>query len=419
MDDHHHRSSPGTGPRRLVIQLARFGDLIQTKRLVLSLLAEGETHLLVDHSLVPLARLVYPGAVVHGIAAHGAHGPGILARVHADLAALAGLDFHQVYNLNFSGQSFALAGMFPAATVRGYRLQAGQRLIDSWPGLVMRWTRERVPASLNLVDVWALYADRPLPPPEVNPAAVGHGGGLGVVLAGQNARRSLPAAILAPLVQAARGRIGGGPILLLGSGGERRAAKELTALLPPSLRADVRDLVGRTGWGELHGLVGGLDLLLTPDTGSMHLAAHLGVPVLAFFLSSAWCHETGPYGAGHTVLQAATDCAPCLETAPCVHEIFCRRAFSDKATLRFVAGRTDGELAPGLLAMTGGFDDLGQTWTPLCGHDPHAGPRAAFRAMAAACAGAPLPGPLPAAEESWILERDWILPQTLRGHAHE
>ena len=36
-----------------------------------------------------------------------------------------------------------------------------------------------------------------------------------------------------------------------------------------------------------------LDVLLTPDTGIMHLAAHLGVPVFAFFLSSAWCHETG------------------------------------------------------------------------------------------------------------------------------
>lgn len=409
-----------SSPRYLVIQLARFGDLLQTKRLLRSLQADGEVHLLVDDSLKSLAHIVYPGIEVHGIAAHGTHGPDILARVHEELAGIMELDFHRVYNLNFSGPSFALAGMFSCSTVRGYRSHRGQRLIDSWPGQIMRWTRTRALSGLNLVDVWGLYAEQPVLPELVNPDAVPRGGGIGVVMAGQNARRSLPAGMLAPLVQAAAGRVGHGPIHLLGSGGERRAARELAALLPASLRGEVRDLVGRTGWQELHDTVGGLDLLVSPDTGTMHLAAHLGVPVLAFFLSSAWCHETGPYGRGHLVLQATRECAPCLETAPCPHGIACRRVFGDPSVLRHVSGHTSRELAPGCAVMASGFDELGLTFTAVAGTDPEAARRRAFRAMAAAYAGLSMRSDaefLP--EETWMQERDWMLPQTLRGRAHD
>jgi ADP-heptose:LPS heptosyltransferase len=407
-------------PAYLIIQLARFGDVIQTKRLVLSLLVQGQVHLLVDRSLQALASLVYPQVTVHGIAAHGTHGPDVLAQVHKDLESLCALNFLRVYNLNFSGLNFALAGMFPVDVVRGYRLNSGQRLIDAWPEQVMRWTRSRVQSGLNLIDVWGLYADQVVPPERVNPVATPRGGGLGVVMAGQNARRSLPAQMLAPLIQAARGRVGHGPVYLLGSGAERRAAKELAALLPPTLRGEVRDLVGQTGWQELIHVVGGLDLLLSPDTGTMHLAAHLGVPVLAFFLSSAWCHETGPYGQGHLVLQAMTECAPCLETAPCPFEISCRRAFSDPAVLRYVSGRTDKGLASECAVMASGFDALGLTWTAVAGHDPHASQRVRFRSMAASYAGVAMPvGAEPLLDEIWTRERDWMLPQTLRGRAHE
>lgn len=410
----------GSDPAFLVIQLARFGDLVQTKRLVASLREQGRVHLLVDHSLAGLARLVHPGVTVHGLAAHGAHGPDILERAYADLGPVVGQGFHRVYNLNFSGQSFALSTLFPQGAVRGYRQEAGQRLVDSWPAQVMRWTRSRQGTGLNLVDVWGLYADQPVFPYRVNPPASPRGGGLGVVMAGQNARRSLSAGVLAPLVQAAMGRVGHGPVTLLGAGAESRAARELTALLPAALRGQVRDLVGRTNWRELIEVVGGLDLILTPDTGTMHLAAHLGVPVLAFFLSSAWCHETGPYGEGHLVLQATTECAPCLETEPCPHDVACRRAFGDPRVLRFVSGRSEGELPAGCAVMASGFDSLGLTFRAVAGSDPYAGQRRAFRAVAAGYAGVPEPaGWEPVAHESWIRERDWMLPQTLRGRAHE
>lgn len=405
--------------RFLVIQLARFGDLIQTKRLILGLKAQGQVELLVDNSLISLARLIYPDLIVHGLPAHGTHAPDFINNLDQDLRALADTTYDQVYNLNFSGLNFALSTLFPSQKVRGYWLSQGQRHIDFWPGQLMRWTKIRAQAGLNLVDAWGLYADQAMDPALVNPLAQPKGGGLGVVMAGQNARRSLPPKVLAPLILAAQNRLDHGPIYLLGAGNEGRAAKEVTQLLPASLRSKVRNLVGKTSWAELFSVVGELDLVLSPDTGTAHLAAHLGVPVLAFFLSSAWCHETGPYGQGHLVLQATPNCAPCLEQTPCPHQTMCRSVFSSPQVLAWVSGRVDKDLPPGLAAMSSGFDRLGLIYTALSGHDPQHEPRQAFRALATGVAGLGFTGPADQhLAEHLFYARDWMLPQR-RGWRHE
>ncbi len=126
-------------------------------------------------------------------------------------------------------------------------------------------------------------------------------------------------------------------------------------------------------------LVDSLDMVVTPDTGTMHLAAHLGTPVTAFFLSSAWCFETGPYGIGHTVYQAVTECLPCLESAPCNMDVKCLNGFNDPALQRFlVTGKA--EHAPeGIIGFHSTFDALGQIYTPFAGKDADSAQRTEFR----------------------------------------
>ena len=53
------------------------------------------------------------------------------------------------------------------------------------------------------------------------------------------------------------------------------------------------------------------DILLTNDTGPMHLAAAFGCPTVALF-SSTNPNLTGPYGDGHVVLQGSCKMGPCL-----------------------------------------------------------------------------------------------------------
>jgi ADP-heptose:LPS heptosyltransferase len=370
----------------LVIQLARFGDLIQTKRLLGTLAArpEATVHLCLDASLAPLARLVYPGAVLHPVTAHGTGLDGKTAalRMLVDnrraFAELAALDFETVYNLNFSALNFRLAALFDPERVEGYAWNNGQEITGRWPAMAMRWSGFRR-LGMNLVDFWGAYCPDMLPAPEVNPEATPKGGGIGVVLAGRESRRSLPAPLLAQITATLAGSRKAGRIVLLGGPGERGAGQAVAKELPANLQSATENLAGKTDWPQLVDVVAGLDLLVTPDTGTMHLAAHLGTPVAAFFLSSAWCFETGPYGFGHTVYQAVTDCLPCLETAPCREDVRCLSGFADPGFRRFLVTGKAGHAPEGLLALHSAFDGLGQTYAPFAGADADAPRRAVLR----------------------------------------
>lgn len=412
--------------RQLVIQLARFGDLVQSKRLLLSLLAEpgAEVHLCLDRSLASLAALLYPTAVLHPVTAHGTalaklpameQARALLTENIPAFRELAGLDFRRVYNLNFSPLNFRVASLFDPAIVRGHVWENGQESVGQWARMAMRWSSLRR-IGLNIADFWAWHHPAPVAPGEVNPAAQGREGGLGVVLAGRESRRSLPPKELAGLVAALldTGIVKGErAVTLLGSAAEAKAAHQLLRELPPKRAGIVRNLCGDTDWAGLCDVVGGLDLLLTPDTGTMHLAAALGVPVLATFLSSAWCSETGPYGLGHRVFQAVTDCAPCLESQPCELNVACLKPFGAARLTRYFATGVAGHLPEGLLDMDSGLDSLGVSYLPRAGQDASAAMRDRFRAFLAHHLGAGgVWDALPVQElaERLYSERDWMVP---------
>ena len=416
-----HPQPPAPAPRRaLVVQLARFGDLLQTRRLVRSLQATGcDVHLAVDRSLAPLAELAFPGTTAHGLPAHRAgslDAPAFLAAARPVLAELAGAGFDQVYNLNFAGMNFSLSTLFDPAIVRGYRMERGQPRMEPWNRLMFRWVHHRRFAGLNVMDAWGLMADAPLPPGEVNPVARPQGGGIGVVLAGRNSRRSLPAAVLAPLVAVVARTTGARRVALLGTAAEKPLARELAAAFPPALSGMVRNLAGRTALPDLFEEVGGLDLVMTPDTGTMHLAAHLGVPVMAFFLSSAWCFETGPYGLGHRIWQATAECAPCAERSECAADLACLAPFSGRELLRHLAGNPEFENPPGLLGLVSALDLVGCAYRPVLGEDVQARERAAFRALMAEHLGLGVAsGPSAEFASLFLEERDWMVED--RGQA--
>lgn len=402
-------------PRQLVIQLARFGDLLQTARLIDSLCAQGETHLLTDRSLTALAALIYPGVHVHAVPAHGGEPEEVLSQSWRTLAELRQVNWDAVYNLNHSGMNRALGAMFPPETQRGHLRRDGQSLRERWVQMAFRRMQNRRSASLNLEDFWGVLAPNPIEPPKVNPVAVPGGRGLGVVLAGRHSRRSLPPDILAPCIRILCEQLDGPEVFLLGTAAEKSAARRLLRCLPPALAGKIRDLTGRTDWAGLVEALTGLDALFTPDTGTMHLAARLGVPVRALFLSSAWAWETGPYGLGHTVWQVALPCAPCLESADCDGGR-CRELFAGRQLLRSLAGRPDD--TTDLQVLHSGFDSLGLIWKGP--ETPESPLRATTRRLLIDYLGMPLPETaeerpeqVRAMADSLYQEADWMLPDVL------
>ncbi len=88
----------------------------------------------------------------------------------------------------------------------------------------------------------------------------------------------------------------------------------------------VDNQIGRTGLGELIELIRGCDLLLTNDTGTMHLAAMLGVPLVAIFGSTEPL-LTGPLGLRSVVVQHRVPCGPCFKRE-CPLDFACMRGVS-------------------------------------------------------------------------------------------
>ena len=72
------------------------------------------------------------------------------------------------------------------------------------------------------------------------------------------------------------------------------------------------DLTGKTTLAQLAALLERCQLLVTNDTGTMHVAAAVGTPVVALFGSTDPV-TTGPRGNSHVVIRKEVSCTPCLK----------------------------------------------------------------------------------------------------------
>jgi heptosyltransferase I len=111
-----------------------------------------------------------------------------------------------------------------------------------------------------------------------------------------------PTASFAATTQTAVDRFGGSAIIL--GGKDEVSAAEETA---DRLRATVRVLAGQTSLRILAAILEQCDVLLTNDTGPMHLAAAVGTPTTAVFTCTS-PHRAGPFGSGHRVVQTSVAC---------------------------------------------------------------------------------------------------------------
>lgn len=106
-------------------------------------------------------------------------------------------------------------------------------------------------------------------------------------------------------------------VVVLGSPADAAEARQLTELAP-----GVVDLCGSVPLAELPGLLRQLDVLVTCDSGPMHIAAAVGTPTVALF-GPTDPRRTGPYGDGHVVVRQEVDCAPCLSRRCAVGDLRC------------------------------------------------------------------------------------------------
>lgn len=110
---------------------------------------------------------------------------------------------------------------------------------------------------------------------------------------------------------------------------ERRAivpvfvgTEQESSLLPNgvvSAGARAVSLFGKTSLPVLAELLGRCDLLITNDTGTMHLAQAVDTRSVVITLGSALSDETGPYGVGNIIIEPTISCFPCDFKVKCPH----------------------------------------------------------------------------------------------------
>ncbi|MCP9472213.1 MAG: glycosyltransferase family 9 protein [Nitrospira sp.] len=105
-----------------------------------------------------------------------------------------------------------------------------------------------------------------------------------------------------------------GPVVVIGGTGDRSDAEHLRA----AARSPFIDFTGKIPLGCLPAFLSKAALLITNDSGPMHIAAAVGVRVITLFGPTSEA-RTGPYGAGHLVLTKPVPCRPCFSRV-CRHE---------------------------------------------------------------------------------------------------
>jgi heptosyltransferase-2 len=111
-----------------------------------------------------------------------------------------------------------------------------------------------------------------------------------------------------------------GPVLLLGSAKEAELCDSIASDVNAALPGKCQSLAGKTSLSLALSIVAATKLLVSNDSGLMHVAAALGVRQVALFGSSS-PHHTPPLNPQATVLwlkddpaySPALDCAPCYE----------------------------------------------------------------------------------------------------------
>jgi ADP-heptose:LPS heptosyltransferase len=367
----------------LVVQLARLGDLVQTWPLLNRLHHQNPGRpldLLADR---PLTALQARGPEVDQIwgldlaslaALAKSDLPGAYDRVRSLAADLRSHTYDEVYNLNFSRVALLLAYLV-GGKIRGYQPVSGGRefLREPWLALVYALVHSRQVNRVHLSDVFRHLAPAREPgPPELVPQAIRTEPIIALQVATRHPKRTWPLEAFTRLAGLLINRLGAW-IWLVGTKAEAPIGEALIQGLTPAQRQRVVNLQGRTDLTELASRLGEAHLLISGDTGTLHLAAALRTRSVGIFLGPASCFETGPYGEGHYVFQAEPPCHPCAEAgAPCP-EAICQAMIPPEAVadLAVLLCRGEGE-ATSRLSLPAGtrlyrstVDALGVSFTPL------------------------------------------------------
>jgi ADP-heptose:LPS heptosyltransferase len=114
--------------------------------------------------------------------------------------------------------------------------------------------------------------------------------------------------------------------IIVGSKSDKTIADEIVSLSG----GRAVSLAGKTNLRELIAIISRANLIVSNDSGPMHIAAALNVPVFAVF-GPTDPFRTGPYGKGHTIIREDILCSPCFRKScddmKCMKDLSVQKVF--------------------------------------------------------------------------------------------
>ena len=363
-----HEGGKGRGCDIVVANLTRFGDLLQSQPLFEDLHDSGfKVGLLCLENFAPALPLLR-----HVDAAWSLPGASLMALLDKDwreaasrLLSLAdgirrAATPRCVINLTATLSARLLAKLIAPSpdAILGFGVDAEGFGVNRgiWSTFLCGTTLCRQNAPFNIADMFRMVAAPLLPPEILNrpgvftlaspggdaqehatrlletpdrlPGARRPSGYIAMQLGASAERRQWPVAHFAALGDMLWEKAALCPVLL-GAPAEHELGKAYAMLA----KGPYVNAIGKTDIPQLAALLTQCRLLVTNDTGTMHLAAGLGLPCLAFFLATAQPWDTGPYIKNSLCLEPALACHPCPFGQACPHDGLCRKQITPEAVL--------------------------------------------------------------------------------------
>ena len=335
----------------LVMQLCRMGDILMTGPLLRGLRREhprAQISLMVMDTFAstPLPAHLYDrllpfplAGLATSLAAPGSDWTGALDELRAFVRSCTNTPFDLAINLAHTDMSALVLSLMPAKKRVGLVARPDRRKgIDSpWMTYMRASVRSRELACFHLVDLfaWTGGVARDAAGLEIDITPADHDWADRLIATHNVIGRPLIAVQLGASTEAKQWPLerfaaladsldpAYGEIVIIGGPKERQLADQFVAMV----KRPVISTHGESSLRQLAALLQRSRLLITNDTGPMHVATAVGTRVLDIASGPVCAYETGPYGDGHVVVEPEIACFPCPLDSEC-HHFDCRRSLS-------------------------------------------------------------------------------------------
>lgn len=128
----------------------------------------------------------------------------------------------------------------------------------------------------------------------------------------------------------------GGQVWIFGSANDVAVAEEIAEGVPGNLKEHCKVLAGQTSLAEAIDLLAAADQVVSNDSGLMHVAAAVDVPVVAVYGSTTW-EFTPPLSEKAQVVSLKLECSPCFERDCPLGHMNCMKQLSSQKVIDLIA----------------------------------------------------------------------------------